>query len=407
MQTSFPKEKIKILLLEGVHPNTITHFEKAGYTNIEYHKKALAEADLIETIKDAHVVGIRSKTQINENVLNHAQKLLAVGCFCIGTNQVDLKTATQKGVAVFNSPYSNTRSVAELVIAEAVMLLRRIPHRSNQAHQGKWMKDADQSYELRGKTLGIVGYGHIGSQVSVLGEALGLKVIYYDVEPKLPLGNAQTVESLDELLETSDIVTLHVPADASTKNMMTAERFAQMPQGSYFINLSRGSVVDIDALADNIKSGHIAGASVDVYPLEPKSNKEKFTSPLQGLHNVILTPHIGGSTQEAQENIAKDAATKLINFVEKGSTVGNHTIPELNLPRTGYRLLHIHYNKPGIVSEINKILSKTGLNVEGQFLKTNEEIGYVVVDVNEKIPEEAQMALKNLEHTIKARFLFK
>ena len=407
-ETSFPKEKIKILLLEGVNQSALDTFEAAGYTNIDYHTKALGEDELIDTIKDAHLVGIRSKTQLSEKVIAGAERLLGIGAFCIGTNQIDLEAAMARGIAAFNSPYSNTRSVAELVIAESIMLIRRIPERDAAAKKGDWLKDARGSYELRGKTLGIIGYGHIGSQVSVLAEALGLKVIYHDVIPKLPLGNAEQAGSLDDLLKRADIVTLHVPDTPETRGMMTAEKLGLMKEGSILLNLSRGSVVDIDALRDKLESGHISGAGIDVYPKEPKAKGEQFVSPLQGLSNVILTPHIGGSTVEAQVNIGIDTATKLINWLDNGSTVGSHTVPELNLPvqQNTNRLLHIHHNQPGVLSEINNRISSLGINIVGQYLKTNESIGYVVLDTEKAAAEELITAMREIKHTIRARILY-
>ncbi len=408
-KTSYPKDKIKILLLEGVHQSAVDNFNKMGYTNIDYVKTALPEAELIERLKDAHMVGLRSKTQLTEKVLSQAEKLMAIGCFCIGTNQVDLEYAQKAGIAVFNSPHSNTRSVAELVIAECVMLMRRIPERDKAAHKGIWLKDAKDSYELRGKTLGIIGYGNIGSQVSVLAEALGMKVRYYDIAPKLPLGNAMS-QDLDELLSTSDIVTLHVPATESTEYMMNREALDKMKEGSILINLSRGNVVEIEALREKLESKYFRGAAIDVYPLEPKSKNEEFTSDLRGLDNVILTPHIGGSTQEAQENIGMDASTKLSNFMDKGNTVSCITIPELNLQRPKnketHRVLHIHKNEPGVLSEINTNLSKMNVNILGQYLKTNEHIGYVVLDVEANASKEVLRNLKEVKHTIKARVLY-
>ncbi len=405
--TSFPKDKIKILLLEGVHQRSIEELNKRGYSNIDYHKSAMSEEELLACIEDYHIIGIRSKTRITDKVIEKAHKLMAIGCFCIGTNQVNLEAAKEKGIAVFNSPYSNTRSVAELIIAESVMLLRRIPVRDKAAHKGEWLKDAHGSYELRGKTMGIIGYGHIGSQVSVLAEAMGLKVIYYDVEPKLPLGNASAVASLEELMQTSDIVTLHVPATPQTKNMITDKELSYMKEGSFFLNLSRGTVVDLEALKNRLVSGQIAGAAVDVFPLEPKAKNEKFSSPLQEVDNVILTPHIGGSTQEAQENIGIDAAHKLSNYIDTGSTIGNHTVPALNLPthQGAHRILHIHKNVPGVLSEINSKLSGLNVNVVGQYLNTNDKIGYVVLDV-EGATLEALEVTKNVDNTIKARILF-
>ncbi len=402
--TSFPKEKIKILLLEGVHTVSVETFNKAGYTNVERLTKALPEDELIAKLEDdVQLVGIRSKTQLTEKVLKAAKKLRAVGCFCIGTNQVDLKTARQLGIAVFNSPYSNTRSVAEMVVAEVVMLMRRIPHRSARAHQGIWLKSAVGSNEVRGKTIGIVGYGHIGSQVSILAEAMGLKVLYYDIVPKLPLGNANSVDTLDELLERSDVVTLHVPETPETKNMITKTELSKMQEGSYLINLSRGTVVVIEDLKAAIESNHLAGAAVDVFPKEPRSKGEVFTSELQGLDNVILTPHIGGSTQEAQYNIGIDAATKLINYMDRGSTVGSHTIPELHLSgnRDAYRILHIHRNEPGVMAAINNTIGKFNVNILGQYLRTSEDVGYVVTDLA-PAPERMDEIMKVIQEEVPA-----
>ncbi|MCP4122669.1 MAG: phosphoglycerate dehydrogenase [Bacteroidetes bacterium] len=406
--TSYPKDRIKILLLEGVHQNAVDEFARRGYNNINYQKKAFSEEELLDCIEDYHLIGIRSKTNITAKVLEKAKKLMAIGCFCIGTNQVDLKTATEKGVAVFNSPYSNTRSVAELIIAESIMLLRRIPARDKAAHEGIWLKDARGSYELRGKTIGIIGYGHIGSQVSVLAESMGLKVQYFDVETKLPLGNAQSVRSMEELISTSDIVTLHVPETPETKNMITAKELGWMKKGSIFLNLSRGTVTDIEALRDAIVEERISGAAVDVFPKEPKAKDERFVSPLQGLDNVILTPHIGGSTQEAQENIGLDTADKLSNYLDNGSTMGCHTVPAVSLPvqRNTHRILHIHDNVPGVLSDINSRMSRLNVNIMGQYLKTNERIGYVVLDVEGSATLEAIEELKTAGHTIKARILF-
>ncbi len=408
METSFPKDKIKVLLLEGIHSVAVATFKKAGYKNVELLPKALPEEQLIEKIKDVRLIGIRSKTQLNENVLAHAEKLQAIGCFCIGTNQVNLPVATKAGIAVFNSPYSNTRSVAELVIAETIMLVRRAAEKNMATHEGVWLKDAKGANEVRGKTMGIIGYGHIGSQVSILAEAIGMKVYYYDIEPKLPLGNAMSVDSLEELLALSDVLTLHVPADPSTKNMVTREVISNMKPESILLNLSRGNVVDIDALRDALVSGHLSGAAVDVYPQEPKSKGDAFYTPLQKLPNVILTPHIGGSTLEAQYNIGIDAATKLINYLDKGSTVGNHTIPELNLVanKNAHRILHIHKNVPGVLAAINNCLSDLNVNIVGQHLNTNPDIGYVVLDVDKASSAITLADLKKIDHTIKARVLY-
>ncbi len=410
--TSFPKEKIKIVLFEKIHQVAKETFEKAGYTDVTILDRALPEAELIECMKEVSLVGVRSKTQLTEKVLSQAKKLWAVGCFCIGTNQVDLNYATQQGIAVFNSPYSNTRSVAELVIGEIIMLARRIPEKSSAAMAGKWMKEAVGSFELRGKTLGIIGYGHIGSQVSVLAEALGLRVLFYDIESKLPLGNASSVGSMDEILAQSDFVTLHVPQDPGTVNLMSREAIEKMRPDSYLLNLSRGSVVDIEAAVEHLQNGHLAGAAFDVYPLEPKSKKDPFHSPLLALAdshpNVILTPHIGGSTQEAQENIGVDAASKLIQYMDRGTTSGSKTIPSLNLSSNGpvHRILHIHHNRSGVLYQINDVLAKSNINVLGQYLKTNEQIGYVVTDVEASASKEALEQVKKVDHTIRARVLY-
>lgn len=407
-QTSYPRNKIKILLLENLSDSAVKEFEDNGYTNIEKLSKALSEADLCKKIKGVHIVGIRSKTQITKKILDAADKLLAIGCFCIGTNQVDLEAATKKGVAVFNAPYSNTRSVAELVIGLFVMLIRRISDKNIAAHNGTWLKDAAGSYELRGKTLGIVGYGNIGSQVSILAENLGLNVIYYDILTKLPLGNAKQIKSLKELLKKSDIVTLHVPSTPETKNMFDAKILKELKKGAIFVNYSRGDVVDLDVLKKLIKTEKIRGAAIDVFPEEPKRNGDKFETVLQNLPNVILTPHIGGSTQEAQVSIGFDAASKLINYLELGTSTGSHTVPPVSLPpqEDTHRILHIHKNKPGVLSEINSDLSTNGINIVGQFLKTNEEIGYVILDIDRKLSKKAFEILKNIDGTIKTRMVY-
>jgi D-3-phosphoglycerate dehydrogenase len=408
MKTSFPKENIKILLLEGVHPATIEMFNKAEYTNIETKTSAMDENELIDSIDDIHILGIRSKTNITQKVLDKAHKLLSIGCFCIGTNQVDMGAATNKGVAVFNSPFSNTRSVAELVIAECIMLMRKTIEKNDAAHKGIWLKDSKDCFEVRGKTLGIIGYGHIGSQVSVLAESLGLKVIYYDVEPKMPLGNAEPVKKLEQLLKKADIVTLHVPGAKSTKNIINEKTLKQMKQGAILINLSRGDVMDTDAVKVALETKHLGGLAVDVFPQEPASKGDVFKSPLQGLTNVILTPHIGGSTTEAQKNIGIDVSTKLISFIDTGSSVGSHSVPPLSLPiqHNAHRLLHIHKNVPGVLSEINSILSGLNVNILGQYLKTNEAIGYVVLDIDKKTPADILEAMKKVKGTIKTRSLY-
>ncbi len=407
-EVSFPKEKIKILLLEGLHQSALNEFHKKGYTNIDSRKEAMNEAELLECIENYHIIGIRSKTNLTAPVLEKAKKLMTIGCFCIGTNQVDLKKATELGIPVFNSPYSNTRSVAELIIGNSIMLLRGIPQKSKFMHDGNWQKTATRSYELRGKTIGIIGYGHIGSQVSVLAESMGLKVIYFDVEPKLPLGNANSIDTLEELLQKSDIVTLHVPATAQTQNLIGEKEFALMKDGVVFQNLARGNVVDIPALANAVKSGKISGAAIDVFPKEPKQNGPGFESELVGLHNIILTPHIGGSTQEAQENIGTEVATKLTGFLDNGSTLGSKTVPEISLSvqQNTRRVLHIHHNVPGVLTEINSTLSKHNVNILGQYLKTNETIGYVVLDVDGNADLELMEDLKKVKNTLKARILY-
>lgn len=408
MTTSFPKDKIKVMLMEGIHQTAIDTFKAAGYNNIDHYSKALPKEQLIEKIKEARIIGIRSKTHLTAEVLQHADKLMAIGCFCIGTNQVDLEAATERGIAVFNSPYSNTRSVAELVIAETIMLVRQIPYKDRSIHNGIWLKSAANSHEIRGKRIGIVGYGHIGSQVSVLAEAMGMHVYYYDVVPRLPLGNAIGVDTLEELLSVSDIITLHVPATPETENMISRKLINKMNPGTILLNLSRGNVVDVTALAEALESGHILGAGIDVYPSEPKSKGDAFETPLKGKKNVVLTPHIGGSTQEAQQNIGKDAATKLINYIDKGITVNSHTVPDLNLPpnKHTHRVLHIHKNVPGILSQINAIISQENVNILGQYLKTNEQIGYVVFDINQKGSNEVLSKLKKIPNTIRARILY-
>ena len=408
MKTSYPKEKIKILLLENISERAVKRFTSNGYTNVERLSKALPEEELIKKMKEVHLLGIRSKTQITSTVLNAAEKLQAIGCFCIGTNQVNLNAATEKGVAVFNAPYSNTRSVAELVMAAAILLIRKILDKNIAAHKGEWLKDASGSHELRGKTLGIIGYGNIGAQVSVLAEGLGMKVIFYDVETKLPMGNASDIKSLKELLNTADVITLHVPETAQTKNLINKTNLKHCKQGAIIINYARGEVMDLDALRKAIEAGQVGGAAVDVFPVEPEKAGDVFTSPLQGLPNVLLTPHIGGSTEEAQQNIGEDVSTKLLNYLEKGMSWGSHTVPALSLPpqEGSHRLLHIHNNVPGVLSQINGQLSKYKINIVGQYLKTNDQIGYVVVDVDKRLSNQATQLLKAVPNTIKVRLLY-
>ena len=407
-KTSLDKSKIKILLLEGIHQSAVDTLLNAGYTNIETLSTSLAEDDLIEKIRDVHFIGIRSRTQLNERVFAAAEKLTAVGCFCIGTNQVDLDAALKRAIPVFNAPYSNTRSVAELVLAETIMLLRGIPEKNARAHQGGWLKSAKNSHETRGKTLGINGYGSIGAQLSVLAESLGLDVLYYDVVTKLAMGNARQVGSLEELLARADVVSLHVPDLPSTRWMIGAEQIALMKQGGILINASRGSVVDIEALAEALKSGKLLGAAIDVFPVEPKGADEEFTSPLRGLENVILTPHIGGSTLEAQQNIGIEVAEKLVTYSDNGTTITSVNFPEVALPShpDKHRLLHIHENVPGVLSEINRVLSENGINIAGQFLQTNDKVGYVVIDVDKAYGKQALEALKQVNHTLRLRVLY-
>ena len=408
MKTSYPKDKIRVLLLEGVHPSTLRLFRENGYKNIEAITGSLNENELIRKIKDAHLLGIRSKTMLTDRILQHTQHLLGIGAFCIGTNQIDMKAATSKGIAVFNSPFSNTRSVAELVIAHCINLMRRVTEKNEAALRGAWQKSSDRCFEIRGKTLGIVGYGHIGSQVSVLAETMGMKVVFYDIDPKLSLGNAAPVKSLEELLRISDIVTLHVPETEATRQLINGQRLSKMKKGAYLINYSRGNVVDLPALKKYLISGHIAGAAIDVFPHEPKTNQDPFETPLQGLNNVILTPHIGGSTLEAQENIGLDVAGKLIQYLETGSSTGSLSVPALSLPvqQDTHRLLHIHLNRPGVLGEINSKLSKLKVNILGQYLQTNNDIGYVVTDCDRKTSSKALDELKVVKHTIRVRNLY-
>lgn len=408
VKTSYPKEKIRFLFLENISDVAVKNFRQQGYVQVEKITKAMTEEELIRVIKDVHILGIRSKTQINKKILDAAKKLQAIGCFCIGVNQVDLKAATNNGVVVFNAPYSNTRSVAELVIGLAIMLIRKIPDKNKAAHEGIWMKDAKGSYELRGKTLGIIGYGNIGSQVSVLAESIGMKVLFYDTETKLPLGNAADAKSLKELVKKSDVVTLHVPETSQTNNMINKNLLKHFKQGSILINYARGTVVDLEALRKSLEEGHLSGAAIDVFPWEPEKNGDRFQSPVQDLPNVILTPHIGGSTEEAQQNIGEDVSMKLFNYLEKGITFGSHTVPALALPpqEGTHRILHIHNNVPGVLSEINTQLSKHKINIVGQYLKTNEDIGYVVLDVDKQLSAKALQLLKEVKATIKVRMLY-
>ena len=409
-KTSFPKSDIRVLLLEGVSQTAVETFRAAGYSQIEFHEKSLPEDELKARIAEAHIVGIRSRTHLTADVLAHAKRLIAVGCFCIGTNQVDLEAAELAGIPVFNAPYSNTRSVAELVVAQAVMLMRGIPQKNAQCHRGGWSKSATGSHEARGKTLGIIGYGHIGTQVGVLAEALGMHVVFHDIETKLSLGNARAAQSLEDLLAQSDVVTLHVPETPATKNMFGAAQIAAMKRGAHLINASRGTVVDIDALAAALESGHVGGAAVDVFPVEPKGNNDPFVSPLTRFDNVILTPHIGGSTLEAQENIGVEVAAKLVRYSDNGSTLSAVNFPEVTLPEHegSLRLLHIHRNVPGVLSKVNEIFSRNAVNIDGQFLRTDPKVGYVVIDVaaDEAKVSQLREELAAIPGTLRTRVLY-
>lgn len=404
---SLAKEKIKILLLEGVHQSALEVLKNSGYSNIEYVKSSLPESELIEKIASAHFVGIRSRTQLTEEVLSHAKKLVAIGCFCIGTNQVNLSAAQKFGIPVFNAPFSNTRSVAELVLGEILLLLRQIPEKSALAHRGIWQKTANGSVEARGKTLGIIGYGHIGTQLGIMAETIGMKVKFYDVETKLPLGNAEQAPNLTSLLKEADIVSLHVPETAQTQNMIGEAEFAIMKAGAIFINASRGTVVDIDALADALRSKKVGGAAIDVFPVEPKSNDDEFISPLREFDNCILTPHIGGSTQEAQENIGAEVASKLVKYSDNGSTLSAVNFPEVSLPSHAgaSRLLHIHHNQPGVLTKINLAFAEHDINIAAQYLQTTADIGYVVIEVETEDSQKAIKQLRKIDGTIRARIL--
>ena len=404
---SLSKDKIRVLLLEGVHDSAVQAFEEAGYKNITRIAHALPHDELIKKIKSVHFLGIRSRSQINAAVLGQAKRLAAVGCFCIGTNQVDLNTAEKMGVPVFNAPFSNTRSVAELVLAEIIYLMRRIPEKNAQAHRGVWQKWATDAHEIRGKRLGIIGYGHIGTQLGIMAESMGMRVCYYDIENKLPLGNASPVGKLKELLGSADVVSLHVPETPDTRNMMGARELASMKKGAYLINAARGTVVDIDALVSALRSGHIGGAAVDVFPIEPKANDDEFVSPLREFDNVILTPHIGGSTQEAQENIALEVAGKLVKYSDNGSTMTAVNFPQVAIPDhyDKRRILHIHQNLPGVLERINRVFSDQGVNIAAQYLQTSRDIGYVVMDVELEEADPLVDALLKINGTIRTRLL--
>ena len=407
-KTSTDKNKIKFLLLEGIHPSAVKVLQAAGYSQIENLAGALSDAELKSKITDVHFVGIRSRTQLTAGVFAHASKLAAVGCFCIGTNQVDLNAARERGIAVFNAPFSNTRSVAELVLAEAILLLRGIPEKSAVAHRGGWLKSAENSFEIRGKTLGIVGYGSIGTQLSVLAEALGMQVVFFDVVTKLPLGNARQISQLNDLLAQSDVVSLHVPETQATQWMMGAAEIAAMKPGSVLINASRGSVLEIEPLAVALRQKKLLGAAIDVFPVEPRGNKDLFESPLRGLDNVILTPHVGGSTVEAQENIGIEVAEKLVKYSDNGTSTSSVNFPEVALPAHPgkHRLLHVHRNVPGVLAEINKVFSDNHINIASQYLQTNEAVGYVVIDIDAAHSDMALAKLADVPGTIRSRVLF-
>lgn len=407
-RTSLAKEAIKIVLLEGIHSSAEQVFRKDGYNNIFTAAKSLPNAELKSEMADAKILGIRSRTQVTAELLSWSPKLSAIGCFCIGTNQVDLSASTKKGIPVFNAPFANTRSVAELVLAEIILLLRGVPAKNAAAHRGEWQKSAINSFETRGKKLGIVGYGHIGTQVGILAEGLGMRVQFFDIEKQLSLGNARPAESFDELLSTSDIVTFHVPETEQTRNMMDQSAFKKLKKNAILINASRGTVVDINALSDALESGDINGAAIDVFPQEPKSNQEEFISKLRQFDNTILTPHIGGSTKEAQVNIGIEVSEKLLKYSNNGSTLSSVNFPEVGLSALAgkHRICHIHHNTPGILAKINDVLSATGVNISAQYLQTNADVGYVVTDVDHSYSQEAFTALKQIDGTIRSRILY-
>ena len=408
MKTSYPKDRLNILLLENVSAQAVERFKSNGYTNVTQLGRAVDEEELMERIRDVHILGIRSKTRVPKRVLDAADKLLAIGTFCIGTDQVDMKEATRQGVVVFNAPFSNTRSVAELTIGAAIMLMRGVPDKNKAAHEGVWMKDATNSRELRGKTLGIIGYGNIGSQVSVLAEAMGLNVIYYDAEKKLPLGNATAMQDALSVMRNADIITLHIPSVPSMKGFINKENLKHCKPGAVLINYSRGEVIEMEDVKWALEEGILSGVALDVYPQEPEKNGDAFSCCLQHMANVLLTPHIGGSTEEAQVNIGEDVSSKLIYYTETGNTQGSLTVPALSLPiqENAHRILHIHKNIPGVLSEINTRLAGNGINILGQYLKTNDEIGYVVLDVNTELSANALELLREVKGTVKVRILY-
>jgi len=410
-ETSLDKSRIRVLLLENIHPSAVAALKADGYSNVERESGSIPESDLAERVRGVHILGIRSRTEVTSRVLDAADKLIAIGCFGIGTDQVDLEAAEVHGVPVFNAPFSNTRSVAELVLAEIISLSRGLPERNAAAHQGRWLKAVAGATEVRGKCLGIVGYGHIGTQVGLLAEALGMRVIYYDIETKLALGNATPIGSLDALLERADLVTLHVPETPRTFRMIGAPQLARMKKGAKLINASRGTVVDIDALAQALQSGHIGGAAVDVFPEEPGSNEEEFRTPLREFENVILTPHIGGSTVEAQENIGVEVAAKLVKYSDNGSTVTSVNFPEVTLPEHAgkHRILHIHRNRPGMLAQVNAVLAQAKINIASQYLETDPRIGYAVIDIDEPerpVSQAIRKELDAIDGTIRTRVLY-
>jgi D-3-phosphoglycerate dehydrogenase len=405
---SLAKNKIKFLMLEGIHARGLDELRRQGYDAIDAQPKTPPPEELMEAIADVHFLGIRSRTKVTREVLDQAGKLTAIGCFCIGTDQVDLEAARQRGIPVFNAPYANTRSVAELVLAEIIMLMRGIPARNAAAHRGEWMKSARGSHEVRGKTLAIIGYGHIGSQLGILAEGLGMRVIYHDIAAKLPLGNAEPLPTLDEVLERADVVSVHVPDTDLTRNMINADVLARIKPGAYLINAARGKIVDIPALAEALRTGHLAGAAIDVFPVEPKGNDEEFVSELRGMDNVLLTPHIGGSTEEAQENIALDVATKLARYSDNGSTMGAVNFPEVSLPdhASARRIMHIHRNEPGVLQAVNSVISKASVNIAAQYLQTLPDVGYVVMDLETDDAPALVRELDEIPATIRTRFLY-
>lgn len=405
---SVPKEKLKVVLLEGIHSSAVDVLRNDGYTNVDTYRQSLSGDELVRAIEGAHFLGIRSRTHLGAEVLAQAPKLAAIGCFCIGTNQVDLDAAALRGIPVFNAPFSNTRSVAELVLGEVIMLMRGIPQKNAKLHRGGWDKSAANSWEVRGKVLGIVGYGHIGTQIGVLAEQLGMSVVFHDIESKLPLGNARQAASLEEVLRLADVVTLHVPQTPATREMIGEKQIATMKPGSFLINASRGNVVVIDALVDALDSGHVLGAAIDVFPVEPKGNDGVFESPLMRFDNVILTPHIGGSTSEAQANIGGEVAAKLLRYSNNGSTVSAVNFPEVSLPEHlgKSRLLHVHRNVPGIIASINERFSRAGINISAQYLQTNALVGYVVIDTDSDASRIALEELCSIEGTIRCRILY-